>query len=123
VRFLSCITIDCADPKVLGPFWRDALGWSIAYEGDEGTVITDPQGGRMPAIYLQRVPEPKTGKTRVHLDVWSDDVSAEIDRLISLGGSVVERRTRWDGTVFAVMADPEDTEFCVAAPLPGATPG
>ena len=119
MRVLSYITVDCRDPAHLGHFWRDALGWVVTFENDSGVVLVDPEGGRMPGLHLQAVPEPKVGKARVHLNVWVDDVNAEIDRLIGLGASVLERRKRWDDTTFAVMTDPEGTEFCVARPLPG----
>ena len=75
--------------------------------------IEDPAGDG-PRLAFQRVPEPKTVKNRVHVDVWAVDgkLDAEVERLLALGASEVERVTDESGT-FVVMQDPEGNEFCV----------
>jgi predicted enzyme related to lactoylglutathione lyase len=66
---------------------------------------------------LQRGPEPKSGKNRLHLDLHHDDGPAEVERLVALGasrvGAVNTEYLELDGTRFQVMADPEGNEFCV----------
>ena len=66
-------------------------------------------------LNFQPVPEPKQGKTRVHLDLLTDDLDATLSRVVALGGRTTgERHDDDEGTV-VVLADPEGTEFCVVA--------
>ena len=73
-------------------------------------------GGDHPDILFQKVPESKSVKNRVHLDLRPDDQFAEVERLLGLGARRVDigqREVRW-----VVMADPEGNEFCVLRPDP-----
>ena len=141
------LTIDCHDPARLARFWGHALGWVSTpptgpettwwahYRGrvdDDGAFydrLFDPEGLR-PPLWFQQVPEAKTGKNRLHLDLYPtgrDDtlpwerrtelVDAKVDELVSLGARVV-RRDRGDDPAdsyyFTVMQDPEGNEFCVS---------
>jgi predicted enzyme related to lactoylglutathione lyase len=78
--------------------------------------------GQGVSIAFQKVPEPKVGKNRVHVDLLADDVEAEAARIETLGG-----RRLWASNdpddVFVVLADPEGNEFCVIAPGPPAITG
>ncbi|MFD0255304.1 VOC family protein [Streptomyces sp. NPDC127113] len=90
--------------------WRDLVAVrhpDDPYDEESGTGL-----GRR--LLFQRVPEAKTGKNRVHLDVHSreGEREAEIGRLEALGASVL-RRVREQGGEWVVMADPEGNEFCV----------
>jgi hypothetical protein len=137
------VVFDCADPDRLARFWAQALGYKLqdppqghqSWEDwlrDQGipqerwndaNAVVDPDG-RGPRIFLQRVPEAKTVKNRVHLDLnvtggpaapleeRRGQVDAEVERLLGLGASrlrVVEEQ----GGYWAVMQDPEGDEFCV----------
>lgn len=109
------VGIDCRDPGALAAFWTAALGYEVTRgDGDPYLDLVPPRDD-LPVVYLQRVPEAKTAKNRVHLDLYVTDPDAEIARLEGLGA----RRL---GTPFAnrdgklswqVMADPEGNEFCV----------
>jgi len=109
------ITFDCADPDRLADFWAAALGY--VRHGTQGPYrsIVDP-GHEHPELVFQHVPEPKVGKARIHLDVYVDDIEAEVERLTGLGarphedGWFEEEGERW-----FVMADPEGNEFCVCS--------
>jgi uncharacterized protein YndB with AHSA1/START domain len=106
------ITFDCADPERLAQFWAPALGYMPAGAGDGWAAVTDPNGVR-PRLLFLRVPEGKSVKNRVHLDVnVIGDLEAEEERLIAIGAhrlrSVEEHGERW-----IVMADPEGNEFCI----------
>ena len=130
------VVFDCRDPDALSSFWAQALGYQKQWTWDEETVremraqglaedlvnqrcaVVDPEG-RRPRLYFQRVPEPKTVKNRLHLDlhVGREQAPAEADRLESLGA----RRLRPQEEAFGpfqdfaiVMQDPEGNEFCVA---------
>ncbi len=83
---LWTIVVDAHDPRTLGHWWADALGWKIFYEdadGDEVVVTTNDE--RFPGIVFVRVPEAKTTKNRLHLDFVPDDRDAEVERLPRAG--------------------------------------
>jgi predicted enzyme related to lactoylglutathione lyase len=109
------IGIDSVSPETLAPFWAEALGYTIGDMDRAGTYLdlVPPHPG-MPVVYLQRVPEPKTAKNRVHLDIWTAESEETISRLLGLGatriGGVVSGS---EGGHWQVMADPEGNEFCI----------
>lgn len=108
----SGLTIDCGDPPKLAEFWGALLGLD-AEPGLPGWVQLVPRDVNQPRINFQPVPEPKRGKTRIHLDVTVDDVHAGVDRVVSLGGrDTGERHEYVEGTV-VVLEDPEGNEFCI----------
>ncbi len=139
------VTFDAADPAALSGFWRQALAhlgyqpapppggfadWPefLAAQGvpetewNSAAALVDPSG-QGPRLFFQRVPEPKTAKNRVHLDLGSGGgpgvpveqqraaVDAAVARLEGLGATFVERSEEL-GVVWAVMHDPEGNEFC-----------
>lgn len=146
------VTFDATDPLALSTFWRDVLGYAhpgppgvdlapgvdplpawdefLAAAGvpegerNSASALEDPQG-RGPRIFFQRVPEAKTGKNRLHLDVRAAPglegeermaaLEAECARLIGLGAGRL-RRFEPEPPMsmgFIVMADPEGNEFCL----------
>ena len=116
---LDAVTIDCADPLALGRFWARVFGTKIEpTEGDEPPQYVDllPITG-VPILRFQRVPEPKTVKNRLHLDVLVADVDAACARVEALGGRRLsaERFAEY-GYRWLVMADPEGNEFCLVVP-------
>ncbi|NOK60483.1 MAG: hypothetical protein GFH27_549297n82 [Chloroflexi bacterium AL-W] len=104
---LKGISVDCADPPALATFWAEALGVNVLFANEHLSSIVDPQS-IMPEIEFQRVPEPKTVKNRLHFDIRATDREAEVQRLLGLGGRVIEQFKTW-----TVMADPEGNEFCI----------
>jgi predicted enzyme related to lactoylglutathione lyase len=113
--FIHNITFDCRDAERLAAFWAAVTGWpaSRAYE-DEYAV--DPGDGRA-KLYFVPVPERKTVKNRVHLDVIPSDRTQdqEIARLTGLGATMVTDNRPEFGWV--TMADPEGNEFCLEVSL------
>lgn len=109
------LALDAVDHHSLADWWCTALGYVRRPESggagrpEEWPVpIVDPAGAG-PLIWVVPVPEPKTVKNRMHLDVWGDT-----ERLVALGATVIRRRDdeiEWD-----VLADPEGNEFCVFTP-------
>jgi predicted enzyme related to lactoylglutathione lyase len=107
---LCALVIDCNDLRAATRFWTGALGVGLR-DGDverDTWVELEPPVSGMPPIYLQTVLEPKTSKSRVHLDFETDDVEAEARRLERLGG----RRKSWHGDYW-IMEDSSGNEFCV----------
>ena len=109
------IGIDCEMPERLAPFWADALGYAIGDLDGAGTYLDlVPPEVSMPVVYLQRVPEPKTVKNRLHIDLLTADPAEAIGRLTSLGATAVGTpMSGSEGGWWQVMADPEGNEFCV----------
>lgn len=135
------LTLDCVDAALLGRFWKTALGyvdepppapfttreeWHASFglaaddSVDDGAWLCDPDGFG-PPLSILKVPEPKTAKNRLHIDVrvpghgsseerWAR-IRAKAELLVAAGGTAVEE---FDGH-HIVMADPEGNEFCVAA--------
>jgi hypothetical protein len=134
------LALDCANPHSQARFWAAALGYTVEQDGDfvqkmldeglatdadvttvdgvlawrEGAAMIDTDG-RRPRWYFQLVPEPKSTKNRMHVDVHvgADRVEAEVARLEGLGATRL-----YDGQQgphsWVTMADPEGNEFCVA---------
>ncbi|MFD4871430.1 VOC family protein [Streptomyces sp. NPDC058412] len=137
------VTVDSAHPHELADWWADALGWEVepsdekfirrmveegqATEADTtthrgvlvwkaGTGIRHPEGlQRAPRILFQFIPDPKTVKNRVHLDVRTgeDDPRAVVDRLIAKGARHLHEGNQGPST-WTTLADPEGNELCVS---------
>ena len=109
------IGIDSRDPERLAPFWAGALGYAIG-EFDRAGIYLDlvPPEASLPVVYLQRVPEDKKVKNRVHLDLYVGDPAASIRELVLLGATTLgQPQTGSAGGWWQVMADPHGNEFCV----------
>lgn len=107
------LVLDCADPSTLGRFWAEAVGYSNVYDVGNYVVLLD-EAKTHPKLILQRVPEPKVAKNRMHFDIETPDVLPEVERLESLGARRIEAGPRTEhGTTWVVLADPEGNEFCV----------
>ena len=135
------VTFDCAAPDALARFWADALGYVVQppppgheswpdflasigvpeSEWGSASAVVDPDD-KGPRLFFQRVPEGKTAKNRVHLDVnvgagldgaeRRAKAEAEAERLTSLGATEL-RRAEEHGEFWIVLRDPEGNEFCV----------
>jgi predicted enzyme related to lactoylglutathione lyase len=110
------ITFDCADARAQALFWAAVTGW--AAEERDGTpghaeYAVVPPGECTPQLYFTTVPEPKTAKNRLHLDLIppGDDPRAELARLLGLGATVLD--TQPPGVSWLLLADPERNEFCL----------
>ncbi|HEY5882322.1 MAG TPA: VOC family protein [Nakamurella sp.] len=135
------VAVDCADPHTLADWWADALGWHVepsdeafirkmvdagyADESDTkthrgvlvwraGQAIAHPEG-EAPRVLFQLVPEPKTVKNRMHLDVrvGEENIGREVERLAAAGARELWRASQGPHS-WVTMADPEGNEFCVS---------
>jgi predicted enzyme related to lactoylglutathione lyase len=107
------LVLDCADPEALAEFWTRALG--VERVGAAGNyVMLVSKDGAVPKILLQRVPEAKSAKNRMHLDIETRDVDGEVARLESIGARRLDPEPHLEhGSRWFLMADPEGNEFCV----------
>jgi hypothetical protein len=139
------VTYDCADPGAQAVFWAEVLGYTLqppppgfdswdaaldawgvpAERRNDRSALVDPEG-RRPRIFFQKVPEGKSAKNRVHLDVRAAPglegdqrmaaLEAECERLVALGAVRVQRfepGADLGGAGHIVMQDPEGNEFCL----------
>jgi hypothetical protein len=135
------VVVDCAAPHELADWWADALGWQVeaqdaafirrmidaGYATDDettthngalawktGAAINSPDPDR-PRVLFQQVPEGKTVKNRMHLDlrVGVERREAEVARLVAAGATELHRASQGPHE-WATLADPEGNEFCVS---------
>jgi predicted enzyme related to lactoylglutathione lyase len=109
------IVIDCEQPERVARFWGEVLGWEPHDNGEAWWMGETGDPSQAPLLVFVPVPEKKSVKNRLHLDVCpkGQDQDAELDRLTGLGATLVDvgqGDARW-----AVLADPEGNEFCLLA--------
>jgi hypothetical protein len=117
------IAMNARDDSALGRFWAEALGWTISSE-EPGVTNLEPEGFTYPdpiAVYIDIivVPEPKTVKNRVHVDLATTSAAHQADlvaRLRDLGATPAD--VGQGNAPWTVLADPEGNEFCVLEPRP-----
>lgn len=110
--------LDCPDADALADFWSAALGFRRTAFSGQYVRLTDPDG-RWPDLLLQQVPEPRSGKNRMHLDIHALDAPAEVARLTALGATVIDPPHDDEGYLTTILADPQGNEFCVLRPPDG----
>ncbi len=114
---IECVTVDCDDAQRVSSFWARVLGYEIEEEKGDW-VLLRPPGGLGPRLVFDPVPESKTVKNRVHLDLRPSGTTmeAEVDRLEALGATRVRLVRNAPDEVHTVMQDPVGNEFCVVGP-------
>ena len=115
---LGGIQIDCADPLIVARFWAELLGTEMREPlGDPPHYVNLGPWHAAPGavmVAFQRVPEPKAGKNRLHLDVEVDDVEEATAHVEAIGGTRASSPDFHEyGYHWRVMADPEGNEFCL----------
>jgi predicted enzyme related to lactoylglutathione lyase len=112
------VVIDCADTRRAAEFWTAVLGYVCRGESAGSYLSLIPADGVGIEVLLQRVPDAKAGKNRMHLDLRTADMEAEVARVLALGArQITERPVVEDGLRWQVLADPDGNEFCVLQPL------
>ncbi len=120
------VVVDCHDIRAQARWWAEALDWQVVFEADdemvivprwvdEATLAATPWERQGPGLVFVPVPEGKTVKNRLHLDLaphTSQDRDAEIERLLALGATRTDVGQSPEAT-WTVLADPEGNEFCV----------
>ena len=108
------VTFDCSDAASVAQFWSEVTQWPCSKQQMPGNTfwVVGGSGGSGPRLVFVNVPEPKTVKNRVHLDLVPHGSQAEeLARLESLGAAVIDDRRGVTPGGWVVMADPEGNEF------------
>jgi catechol 2,3-dioxygenase-like lactoylglutathione lyase family enzyme len=136
VARIGNITFACENPRALAEFWAAVLGYEIEQfpqefvdtlrahgvgeaELENEVAARDPTGSG-PRLYFQRKEKTRTATAPIHLDINVEDHEAELQRLLGLGATLVETRTRRVGPIsetWTVMRDPEGNPFCLQGGL------
>jgi hypothetical protein len=114
---LLAIVVDCQDSLAQANYWAAALGHRVSERNANEYEVSGPPSGATP-LYFMNVPETKTVKNRLHVDIATDGpLEDEVARLVATGGTLLEMRqdpgTLANPDTWAVMLDPEGNEFCV----------
>ncbi len=104
------VVVHSVDPKTLGQWWSEALGWVVVHSSAEEFEIR-PAPDRLPGLDFVKLEETGKAKSRLHLDFRPDDQDAEVTRLMALGAQRVD--IGQGDSSWVVLADPEGNEFCV----------
>jgi catechol 2,3-dioxygenase-like lactoylglutathione lyase family enzyme len=116
---VGSVVIDCNDLPTMLAFWQQALGYVRRDPpgfDEDFVVLRDPRAEHV-NVSLQLVPEKRTGKNRLHLDLYTDEQEQEVQRLMALGATV-HPRTPEPGEDFVLLQDPEGNVFCVVEKRP-----
>jgi len=114
---LRNVTFDCADSRALAGFWAEVLGWHVYFDDDPEVVVAPsfPPVNTEPKLLFIPVPEGRSVKNRLHLDIAPTDRTRneEVERLMGLGATIVEDHRTEDGAGWVWLADPEGNDFCL----------
>jgi len=111
VTGIAALAVDCHDPSGLARWWSRLLGGEVEVDADGAATLRTPGGL---AVDFARVPEAKTVKNRLHLDLRSTDLAAATDQALALGATRAD--DVYDGGRWQVLRDPEGNEFCLLRP-------
>jgi predicted enzyme related to lactoylglutathione lyase len=110
--WVTSVVVDCADPEALARFWAELLDLPVQPRRSRYVALARPANGT-PELVFQPVPEPRSGKVRIHIDVGVHDLEAGRRRARALGATdAPDLDDPEDGTL-VVMRDPEGNEFCL----------
>ncbi len=104
------IVVDCSNPEALARFWQAMIGGEVVVESPDWVVLDGDEEGFY--FGFQKVPEPKRGKNRIHIDVEVEELEPAIDQAEQLGARKIGGLIDDDDGSFQVMADPGGNEFC-----------
>jgi hypothetical protein len=118
---LLATVVDCRDPRRQAAFWAEVLAYVVNERNTDEFQVSDPSGvGSW--LYFMKVPEPKVGKNRLHLDLLTEGpMESEVARLVAAGARLIEVRqdppSFKNPDTWTVLEDPESNVFCVTSSM------
>lgn len=114
IQKLGFVTVNTTDALALGTWWAQRTGGEVVQDNEGWFVVVQlPWPG--PGLAFQKVEDPTPGRNRLHLDLVSDDLDAEVSALVAAGAATVAERSMGDFR-WVTLADPDGNEFCVSGP-------
>lgn len=111
---IGSIVIKCYEFEKMLRFWRAALSYKPREPAENGWVVLCDPEGKGPNLSLDKVPEKRTGKrSRLHLDLYTQNQAAEVERLIKIGATRYPWRYGSENPDYIVLEDPDGNLFCV----------
>jgi hypothetical protein len=108
------LVLDCAAPQELEAFWREALGYRVWFSSETHVILVPDDDTNASPLVLQQVPEPRVCKNRMHIDLVTDDIPTEVERLVALGAQRAhEGIQELGGVEWVTLTDPAGNELCV----------
>ena len=109
------MTFDCADARGLGEFWAALTGWVVFYDDDPEVLVAPHYPPTDASMLFIPVPEGKTAKNRLHLDLQPSDRTRDeaVAQALELGATLIGDFRNDDGTGWVTLGDPEGNEFCI----------
>jgi glyoxalase superfamily protein len=111
---IAALAVDCADPPALARWWSRLLDGEVQVDADGDATLHAPGGL---TIDFLRVPDAKTVKNRLHLDLRTSGFADAVEQALALGATRAD--DVYDGGRWQVLRDPEGNEFCLLRPRPG----
>ncbi len=108
---IGSVVIDCNNFDKVAAFWQQALHYVPRQPAKDGWVVLKDPSGTSPNISVNQKDKPLSKKIRLHLDFYTDDQKAEVERLLKIGATIVRPEVK--GHDYVILADPEDNHFCV----------
>lgn len=110
------VVVDCSDLERSARFWCGMLGYTASPPSARYRALA-PESGVGIEVLLQRVPDVKGQKNRLHFDLRTPDLEAEVRRVLDLGARrLTAQPVAEDGWLWHILADPDGNEFCVLQP-------
>jgi catechol 2,3-dioxygenase-like lactoylglutathione lyase family enzyme len=113
---INNITVDCHDARKVAEFWATLLGWQVFYDDDPEVLVAPhfPAEGATTMLFIP-VPEGKTAKNRLHLDLEPTDTTRDeqVEQALALGATLVADHRKEDRSGWVTLADPEGNELCI----------
>jgi catechol 2,3-dioxygenase-like lactoylglutathione lyase family enzyme len=112
---LHNITFDCADARALAEFWQVVTGWELFFDDDPEVLLGPSYPYDGTGMLFIPVPEGKTAKNRVHLDLVPEDTTRDelVEKVLAAGATLLGDFRKDDGSGFVALQDPEGNEFCI----------
>ncbi len=112
---INHVTFDCGDAKALAGFWSTLTGWHLWYDDDPEVVVAPTFPHDVTGLLFIPVPEGKTAKNRVHLDLQPEGMRRDeaVELAMANGATLIGDFRKADGSGWVTLADPEGNEFCI----------
>lgn len=109
------ITFDCGDARAQAAFWSTLTGWNVYYDDDAEVLLAPSYPNSGTGMLFIPVPEGKTAKNRVHLDIEPTEGTRDelVQKAVAAGAKVIGDFRKEDGSGWVTLTDPEGNEFCI----------